>query len=200
MNLRSAAGILALFVTVALLPPDSARAQDDSTGFISDLGTRAIKVLSSPASDKERETQFRALFDTGFDVPAIARFALGRYWQTASDAQRQEFTGLFTAYMVHVYAVRFKEFTGQQFKVTGSRPEGDTSSLVSSQMGSGGDQGVKIDWRVGTASGGFKITDLVVEGISMAVTQRQEFAAVIQRNGGDVEALLKILRAKARQS
>ncbi len=111
-----------------------------------------------------------------------------------------EFTRLFTAYMVHVYTVRFNEFTGQQFKVTGSRQESENSSLVSSKMGNGGDPGVKIDWRVTVVPSGFKIIDLVVEGISMAVTQRQEFSAVIQRNGGDIEALLKLLRAKAQQS
>jgi phospholipid transport system substrate-binding protein len=102
--------------------------------------------------------------------------------------------------MVHVYAVRFNEFTGQQFKVTGSRPEGDASTLVTSQLGSDGNQPVKIDWRVAKVAGGFKITDIVVEGISMMVTQRQEFSAVIQRGGGDIEALLKPLRAKLRQS
>src|SRR5258708_5093586 len=195
MRLRSMR-LLAVPFAVALLLTSPARAAGGSADFIADLGSQAIKVLSSPDSEQEREKQFRALFDAGFDVPAIARFALGRYWQTASDAQRKEYTGLSTAYMVHVYTVRFNEFTGQQFKVTGSRPEGDSASLVSSQMSSGGQQGVKIDWRVATAASGFKITDLVVEGISMAVTQRQEFSAGISRNGGDVEAPLKLRRPK----
>jgi phospholipid transport system substrate-binding protein len=182
---------------LAILMPGAPRAAGDSAAFVSDIGARAIKVLSSPAPESERETQFRALFEAGFDVPAIARFALGRYWQAASERQHTEFTELFTAFMVHVYTVRFNDLPGQQFKVTGSRPEGDSGSLVSSEMGgSGEDQSVKIDWRVAAASGGFKITDLLVDGTSMAVTQRQEFAAVIQHGGGDVEALLKLLRAK----
>jgi phospholipid transport system substrate-binding protein len=200
MGLRSVTRILALFVAMVLLAHGQTRAAGDSAGFIADLGSRAVKVLSSSDSEKDREKQFRALFDAGFDVPAVTRFALGRYWQTASEAQQTEFTRLFTAYMVHVYTVRFNEFTGQQFKVTGSRQESETSSLVSSRMGNGSDPGVKIDWRVTAVPGGFKIIDLVVEGISMAVTQRQEFSAVVQRNGGDIEALLKLLRAKAQQS
>jgi phospholipid transport system substrate-binding protein len=200
MGLRSVTRILALFVAMVLLVAGQTRAAADSAGFIADLGSRAVKVLSSSDSEKDREKQFRTLFDAGFDVPAITRFALGRYWQTASEAQRTEFTPLFTAYMVHLYTVRFNEFAGLQFKVTGSRQESENSSLVSSQMAKGSDAGVKVDWRVTAVSGGFKITDLVVEGISMAVTQRQEFSAVIQRNGGDIEALLKLLRAKAQQS
>jgi phospholipid transport system substrate-binding protein len=198
MIMRSATRRLTLLLALILLAPGQTRAASDSAGFIADLGTRAITVLSSQAPQSDRETRFRAIFDAGFDVPAIARFALGRYWQTASEAQRAEFTALLAAYMVHVYTVRFNEFVGLKFAVTGSRPEGDTSSLVSSRMGN--TQPVTIDWRVATKDGGFKITDLVVEGISMAVTQRQEFSAVIQRGGGDVETLLKILRQKAGQS
>jgi phospholipid transport system substrate-binding protein len=197
---RKFARAVMLVLAMAAFQPGVARAASDPAGFIADLGQKAMVVLTSQRSESEREGQFRTLFDAGFDVPAVARFALGRYWTIASPAQQKEFITLFTAYMVHVYTVRFNEFTGQQFKVTGSRPEGDTSTLVASQLGSGGNQPVKIDWRVEAASGAFKVTDIVVEGISMMVTQRQEFSAVIQRGGGDIEALLKPLRAKVRQS
>jgi len=192
---------LALFVACMNVMPVPARAASDPASFINDLGTRAIAVLSSARPEKERENGFRALFDTGFDVQGIARFALGRNWQTASEAQRAEFTTLFSTYMIHVYVVRFSEFTGLAFKVTGARPDGDDGSLVSSQMGaSGGTSPVNVGWRVASAGGGFKITDVVVEGVSMAITQRQEFASVIQRGGGDLEVLLKLLRDKTRPS
>src|SRR5260221_1180045 len=148
MGLRSVTRILALFVAMGLLAHGQTRAAGDSAGFIADLGSRAVKVLSSSDSEKDREKQFRALFDAGFDVPAITRFALGRYWQTASEAQQTEFTRLFTAYMVHVYTGRFNEFTGHEFKGTGSRQSSETYSLPPSTMGSGGDPGGKIDWRV----------------------------------------------------
>ncbi|HEX3499811.1 MAG TPA: ABC transporter substrate-binding protein [Stellaceae bacterium] len=196
---RNFARAVLLVLAMAAFQPGPARAASDPAGFIADLSQQAMVVLTAQ-SEAEREGQFRTLFDTGFDVPAVARFTLGRYWTTASPAQQQEFTTLFTAYMVHVYAVRFNEFTGQQFKVTGSRPEGDVSTLVTSQLGSDGNQPVKIDWRVKKVADGFKIADIVVEGISMVVTQRQEFSAVIQRGGGDIEALLKPMRAKVRQS
>jgi phospholipid transport system substrate-binding protein len=195
---RNFARTLVLVLAASAFQPNWAHAANDSANFISDLGARAITVLSSQAPQSEREKQFRAIFDAGFDVPAIARFTLGRYWLTASEAQRTEYTALFSTYMVHVYTVRFNEFVGLKFMVTGSRPEGDASSLVSSRMGN--TQPVAIDWRVATKGGDFKITDLVVEGISMSVTQRQEFGAVIQRGGGDVESLLKLLRQRTTQS
>jgi phospholipid transport system substrate-binding protein len=193
-------GALLIVAAVAVLPPTPARAADDGASLITDLGNQAIQVLSSQHSEAEREKQFRELFEKGFDAGAIARFVLGPYWRTASEAQRQEFVRLFTTFIVHVYTVRFNEFTNQQFKVTGSRPEGDSSTLVTSQItGPGREAPLRIDWRVAKTEKGSKISDVIVEGVSMAITERQEFTAVIQRAGGQIDALLKMLREKTNQ-
>jgi phospholipid transport system substrate-binding protein len=184
----------------ATLASSPSRAADDAAGFIDDLGKRAIQVLTSSEADADREQQFRALFDEGFDVPTISRFVLGPYWRSASDPQKDEFQKLFEAYIVHAYAVRFKDYSGQQMKILAARPEGDAAFLVQSQIaGPSGGPPIKVDWRVGKSEHGFKITDVIVEGISMAVTERQEFASVIQRGGGQLEALLKVLRERSGQ-
>jgi phospholipid transport system substrate-binding protein len=195
MLLRAAACLIVLAMAA---PGAPARAATDAPGFISDLGERAVKVLTSTESEADREKQFRSLFDEGFDVPGIARFVLGTYWRTAPEAQRKEFEQLFESYVVHAYTVRFSAYSGQQMKIGASRPEGDAGSLVSSQMVSpaGGTPPVKIDWRVAKSDSVYKITDVIVEGVSMAVTERQEFASIIQRGGGQVEALLKLLRER----
>jgi phospholipid transport system substrate-binding protein len=195
---RAGALLLAVILPFAAAP---ARAANDPAGFIADLGQRTIKVLASKLSEGEREAQFRAIFDEGFDIPAISRFVLGQYWRTASEAQRQNFITLFEAYVVHAYAVRFNEYGGQQLQVVAARAEGDDSSLVQSRIAQpNGAPPLKVDWRVGKTAQGYKINDVVVEGVSMAVTQRQEFASVIQRNGGQIDALLKLLREKTGQS
>jgi phospholipid transport system substrate-binding protein len=200
MSLRAVARLFVVLFVAAVTIPAPARAADDPAGFISDLGKRAINVLTSTQSQADREREFKALFDEGFDVPGIARFVLGPYWRTATDPQRDEFTKLFEAYIIHAYVVRFSAYSGQQLKVTGSRPEGDNASLVNSQItGTNNSPPVKVDWRVAKVEPGFKITDVVVEGVSMAVTERQEFASVIQRGGGQIEALLKALRERSGQ-
>lgn len=201
MALRAAARFLAVLVVATFAALAPARAADDpAAGFISDLGERAIHVLTSTSSQADREREFKALFDEGFDVPGIARFVLGPYWRTATDAQHDEFTKLFEAYIIHAYVVRFSAYSGQQLKVNGSRPEGDTSTLVNSQItGTTNSPPVKVDWRVAKTDKGFKITDVIVEGVSMAITERQEFASVIQRGGGQIEALLKALRERSGQ-
>jgi phospholipid transport system substrate-binding protein len=187
----------ALAVLLAVAAPGPTRAADDAAGFISDLGQRTVRVLAAKVSEGEREAQFRALFDEGFDVPAISRFVLGNYWRVATDEQRRAFVTLFEAYVVHAYAVRFNEYSGQQLKVTAQRAEGEDSALVQSVIAQpSGAPPLRVDWRVGKTEKGYKINDVVIEGVSMAVTQRQEFSAVIQRNGGEIDALLKLLRAK----
>jgi phospholipid transport system substrate-binding protein len=199
MRPRSALRILP-FAAIVMFSLGAARAADDATSFVGDLGKRAIDVLTSQSAEQQREAQFRALFDEGFDVPALARFVLGPHWRTATDPQRQEFTKLFETYVVHAYTVRFNQYSNQQFKVLGNRPEGEASSLVSSQITQPNNAPpVKVDWRVAKTDHGFKITDVIVEGASMAVTEREEFASVIQRGGGQIEALLKLLREKTGQ-
>jgi phospholipid transport system substrate-binding protein len=188
------------FAAIVIVSLGAARAADDATGFVGDLGKRAIEVLTSQSAEPQREMKFRALFEEGFDVQAIARFVLGPYWRTATDAHRAEFTKLFETYVVHAYTVRFNQYNDQQFKVSGSRPEGDALSLVSSQITQPNNAPpVKVDWRVAKSDHGFKITDVIVEGASMAVTERDEFASIIQRGGGQIEALLKLLREKTGQ-
>jgi phospholipid transport system substrate-binding protein len=189
-----------LLAAVAIAAPGPARAADDAAGFISDLGQRTVQILAAKSSEGEREARFRTIFEEGFDIPAISRFVLGGYWRTASEAQRQDFITLFEAYVIRAYAVRFNDYGGEQLKVTAARAEDGESSMVQSMIARpSGAPPIKVDWRVNKTEKGFKITDVIVEGISMAVTQRQEFASVIQRNGGQIDALLKLLREKSGQ-
>jgi phospholipid transport system substrate-binding protein len=193
-----ARGCAVLLAVIILAAP--ARAADDAAGFISDLGQRTVQILAAKVPEGERESKFRAIFTEGFDVPAISRFVLGTYWRTATEAQRRDFVTLFETYVVHAYTVRFNDYGGEQLKVTAARAEDADSSMVQSVIARpSGAPPIKVDWRVSKTPQGFKITDVVVEGVSMAVTQRQEFAAVIQRNGGQVDALLKLLREKTGQ-
>jgi phospholipid transport system substrate-binding protein len=196
--MRFAARVVACLLAAAVVAaPAPSRAADDAAGFISDLGQRTVQILAAKVPESEREAKFRTLFHEGFDVPAISRFVLGTYWRTASEEQRRAFITLFEIYVVHAYAVRFNEYSGQQLKVTAARTEGDDSHLVQSVIAQpSGAPPLRVDWRVSKSDKGYRINDVVVEGVSMAVTQRQEFSAVIQRNGGQVDALLKLLREK----
>jgi phospholipid transport system substrate-binding protein len=138
------------------------------------------------------------LFQANFDGPGIARFVLGRYWRSASQDEQQEFLRLFEDYVVFVYGTRFSSLSGETLKIRGSRAE-ESGVVVSTDIISpGGEAPIKIDWRLVTDNGVFKINDVVIEGISMMVTQRSEFASVIQRHGGQVSGLLSLMREKTK--
>jgi phospholipid transport system substrate-binding protein len=170
----------------------------NAVGFINDLVNQALKALSNKQmSVEERETQFRKLLREGFDVPRISRFVLGRYWNQASDQEKQQFQKLFEDYIVHSYSARFAEYSGETVKVIGSRQESETGAIVMSQIiRPNGGPPTKVDWRVRKEDSGFKIVDVDIEGVSMAITQRDEFSAVIQRGGGTVASLNKTLQEK----
>src|SRR6516225_8493579 len=185
-------GFFALVATASLAaaPPVNPA---DAVAFMNQLWDRAVILLNNKTDAAIRIARFRELFRTNFDCPGIARFVLGRYWRSASDEEQQEFVKLFEDYVVFVYTARLGDFGGETFKIRGSRSDGD-GVIVSTDVSSPGSTSpLRIDWRLVTENGAYKINDVVVEGISMSVTQRSEFASVVQRNGGQLRGLITLM-------
>lgn len=165
--------------------------------FVERLSREAITVMSDPAlRDSQRAAAFRGLLLRDFDVAAIGRIVLGRYWRRATPAQRAEYLRLFQKFIVTVYASRLGKYSGQTLQVTAARPGKRDIVVVKSLILVSGRAPIKIDWLVRSAGGAQRVIDVVVEGVSMAITQRSEFAAIIQNSGGKVEGLLAALRAR----
>jgi phospholipid transport system substrate-binding protein len=194
MSRRSFLIALAL-LSLATLRPAAATAQDPSS-FIKTMGAQALAVLNSDLPPAQREARFRQLFRDNFDTPAIARFVLGRYWRIATEAERREFMKLFEDYIVLAYSARLSGHDNAVFKVQGSRSDQDGLFVASEIIPAGSNQPLKVDWRLLNDNGSYKIGDVIVDGISMAVTQRSEFASVIQRSGGRLQGLLAAMREK----
>ncbi len=183
-----------LFVGLLLAAPFPAAAQDART-FVGTLGQQAIQVLGPSVAPAQRVARFRELFHNDFDIPGIGQFVLGRYWRTATPPQQQEFLGLFQEYIVRAYSARLAEYGGEPFRVTGSRPNGE-ETVVTSQIVRSSGSPIQVDWYLIGSAGHYRITDVYVGGVSMKVTQRDEFGSVIQRNGGQVDALMAQLKQK----
>ena len=179
-----------------LISARPAAAAADPAAVITSLGNQALEVLGNNVDPKLRVARFRQLFSEDFDVPGIARFVLGRYWRIATEPQQQEFVKLFADYIALAYSNRLAEYSGETLHVTGTRPAPDGSVVSSEIVRPNGAPPAKVDWVLTPHDGAYKISDVVVEGVSMAVTQRSEFASVIQRNGGQVQGLITALRQK----
>lgn len=189
---------IALVFSLALPRAEALQAADPSA-LINNLVAEAISnIKDQQAGDADRETKFRALLESGFDIPRISRFVLGRYWNGASDEQRQKFTTLFEDWIVRSYSARFREYNGESIKVTGARTETETTTAVMSQFTKpNGGPPAKVEWHVRKLTdGSFKIVDVSVEGISMALTQRDDIAAVADRNGGTADGLNRALETR----
>ena len=198
MTRRFVLTIISLLIALPSLTAAPKVIAADASVFMNELWHHAVEVLSKKLPQSERLTRFRELFHADFDGPGIARFVLGRYWRSASEQEQQEFLRLFEDYVVFVYGTRLSNFNGETFKVRSSRTD-DSGTVVSSDIvGPSGEAPIKVDWRLITDKGAFKINDVVIEGISMLVTQRSEFASVIQRHGGQVGGLLTMMRERAR--
>lgn len=191
--LSASASELGGFETAAgALPLD-----DPAARHMSRLGREVVAALADHgASAESRLDQFRRLLADNLDIPVIARFALGRHWNTASDDQRRGYLRAFTAFVVETYAARLGGIEVDSMDVIGSEPVGKRDVLVRSEVELAAKKPLRADWRVRESDGGYRILDLSVEGISMALTLRQEFASVLGREGG-VNGLIARLRERA---
>lgn len=169
--------------------------------FVTRMARTALDDLTLPSiPEAQRTKRFQELMDEAFDVPLISRFVLGRYWRQATEAERTEYTRLFRELIVQSYARRFTDFSGAQFRVTGTSPPNEDGDVMVAVEGAiPAKPSVKLDVRVRQAKNTQKVIDVAIEGVSMAMTQRDEFASVIQRGGGNLEALLASLRERVGQ-
>jgi len=190
--------ILALvFATTVSISAVAQQARADTEQFIASLGDRALQVLVVDSQDPAaRDTAFRGILTEGFDLPLIGRYALGRYWRRATPEQRSEYVKLFEDFIVVTYAARLGDYSGEKLRVVSSRQD-DQDTIVTSEIVLEGRPSIRVDWRVRNGDTESRIIDVIVEGVSMLLTQRDEFASVIQRSGGNVEGLLTRLREKS---
>ncbi len=191
-------GLLALALLVL---PAAARALDtnQAASFLEELQEKAASRLGdSSVSDKEKEDHFRKLFNENFDVPAIGRFVIGRYWRAASQEDQKAFLAVFEDAMVQRFLPLLAENSSERFKIGNVTPDArnDNMALIDSRIDRTEGEPYKVSWRVRETDGDFKILDIVAEGVSMAITLRSEYGTVLKNNGGQLPPLTEALREK----
>jgi phospholipid transport system substrate-binding protein len=175
----------------AAVDPDAAQQ------MIQDVGVEVLAILRNhDLSQQQKFDQLVDLLDGPIDLELIARLILGRHWRSASDAQQAEYLELFRAFALDNLANRLHVYSGEDFEIVGSQAVNDRDAVVATRVTGGGRQPLKVDWRVRELRDGDLVAiDVIVEGISLVVTQRSEFSSVIERSGMD--GLLAELRKRA---
>lgn len=195
-------GLLAAILMV--LAPFSAWAQDEekvaaddpegAMAFIQKLSDDMLEAWTNvELTETQRQEEFRQLLYTGFDVDYVSKLVLGRHRRTASRSQLNEYLDLFPKYIINIFANRIGDYGDEKFEVLGTAPAGKRDIFVRSQILRPNGNNIAADWRVRWEDGGYSIIDLKVEGISMALTQREEFSAKVEADG--MEGLLEQLRS-----
>lgn len=168
--------------------------------YVDSVISKAFDIIQQAQTKKvtkdSAKKEFRSILNNSFDVNTISRFTMGRYWRVATPAEQNEFRRLLQKVILDKYADRLLEFSGDRYTIDGARKLNDKDTLVQSTIYPNGKPAVKFDWRLRQSQAGLQIIDLSIEGISMSVTHRTDFASVIENHGGKVSALLDALKDK----
>ena len=155
--------------------------EKNAENFILETTQNAKKIiLNNAISDKDKREQLEKLALNAVDVAGLAKYTLGQERKNLSDKQISEFVSTFKVFFSKNLSNKLKDYSDQEVKVTGSKKISDNYVLVNSKIVSLKDkQEIAVNWRVFLVDGNLIIRDLVVEGLSLARTQREEFASII---------------------
>lgn len=194
LSRRSALAALSALGAAALLPGGAAALSDAQAR---DLVGRVVgeinAIINSGRSEAAMIREFERVFARYADVPVIARSVLGPAARSASAADLRAYTEAFQGYMARKYGKRFREFAGARIEVTGAQPVRTYYEVVSTAR-LRGQAPFEVRWRVSDRSGRDLFFDLIIEGVSMLVTERAEIGAMLDRRRGDLRALTEDLR------
>jgi phospholipid transport system substrate-binding protein len=170
--------------------------------FIQNLGKSATSALvRADLAPAQLNAAFHELFSSAFDTEAVGRFAIGNAWEKLPSSTREEYLSLFKDFILRSYGTRLKLFHGENFHVLGVRPNGDKGSVVTTEIVSlEGTPSTPIDWLVRKNEGRLSVVDVVIDGVSQSLMQRDELSSILLRNGGDFNAVLDALRERSRQA
>ena len=164
--------------------------------FVQSTVNRASAVLSKNISKEEKITELKSIAKDTVDIKGVGFYSLGSARKTLNESQKNEYFELFEDYFLKSFSSRLSEYTNPKIEVQGKKKINENYTIVNSLLVSTSDRPeVKIDWRVYTKnSKNPLIRDLIIEGLSLARTQKEEFASILSSNDGDIKSLFKVLR------
>ena len=168
----------------------------DPGQFIQSIVDEASKVLVTNITKEEKIEKLKSIAVKSVDIRGIGLYSLGSHRKNLSDAQRKEYNDLFRKYFLKSFSSRLSDYTDPKINVLSQEKLNEKYTIVSSiLLATGKTPEVKINWRVYTKNPDQPlIRDLIIEGLSLARTQKEEFNSVIQSNNGDINALFSTLK------
>jgi len=191
--------ILTGLITTGAINESPAQTEGSASSFIESIGNEGISILRSTESNTQERTQrFRELLLRNIDSDAIGRFALGRYSNRMTPSQKDEYKLVFEEYMVSTYISLLGRYVGTGIHVTNEKKTLRSNiitvySIIEIQSNA---EPIHVLWKIREKNGSYKIFDVFIEGISVAITLRSEFKSAINRSRNNMDKFLEILRSR----
>ncbi len=192
--IKKALAILILTTTNCLA---SAEVITEVNKFVQSTSDKVMNILEKGSSDSDKQAKLTNLFVETVDVNWIARFAIGKNWQSMNEKQQSEYLANYRKYLISSYVPVFKKYNGQKVLIKNINPVGNDQYVVTTEIQSE-NSGVpyKVEYRVKKVDSQFKVRDIIAEGVSMINTQRSDFGSIVAEKG--LVALNQDLLAKAK--
>lgn len=187
-----------MFSATANAAVDAAKAEE----FVQKVTKESIEdIINANVSQTVKDERFEKLFNNALDLNFIGQFVLGRYWRTATAEQKKEFISAYRELNIKTWSQRFDEFKGKNFIFKGTTPSNSANQVfVNSVVPMDQGEPAKVVWRVKQTGDKFKIVDIIIENVSLAITARNEYTAYIKTAPGGIDDLIKDLQNKTKKA
>jgi len=175
--------------------PAWALSADEATAHVRKAVDDVLALIQAPGDGPSKAEAFRGILERHAAMPQIAKFAAGVTWREMSEAQQAAYSDGFAHYLALTYARRFQEYSGQTVTLGDVVDAGKKGILVKSEVTQSGGTPIVVDWLVSDRPGRTVIADIVIEGVSLLVTQREEIAAMLEKRGGNLDQLIADLKS-----
>jgi phospholipid transport system substrate-binding protein len=169
------------------------QAVERASSFIQQTGDRLVAAVNGPQAAADKRRAITQILEGTVDVDGIARFCLGRFWRIASPDQQKRFLAAFHEVLVTNVSSKLGEYRGVKLTVQRGRQQ-DDEGIVTTIVERPNNPPTSVDWVVEKPTAAPKIIDVIAEGTSLRLTQRQDYASYLTRNNNDVDALISAMK------
>jgi phospholipid transport system substrate-binding protein len=192
---------LLTLVAVPALLPVTARAQstDKASAFVKSTGDRLVAIVNGPGAAASKRAAMTQILNSDVDVDGIGRFCLGRFWRQATPDQQKRYLELFHQVLVTNITAKLGDYQGVTFTMGRARMQ-DDEAVVSTTVVRPNNPPTAVDWIIADPTSAPKIIDVVAEGTSLRLTQRQDYASYLTHNNNNVDALISAMKNQIAQN
>lgn len=195
------------FLTVSLTVAGSglpfvraeAQAAEKGSAFVQQTGDRLVAIVNGAMAAAQKRQAITQILEGAVDVDGIARFCLGRFWRMASPDQQARFMAAFHEVLVTNISAKLGEYKGVKLSVQHARQQ-DDEAVVTTIVERPNNPPTTVDWIVEKPAAAPKIIDMVAEGTSLRLTQRQDYASFLTRNNNNIDALINAMKQQTANS